>query len=80
MGSETSQATVRRFFARGGALARCHPNYEFRPGQLEMAEAMEAALADKRHLLAEAGTETGKTLAYLAPARPAASAPSGEAR
>jgi ATP-dependent DNA helicase DinG len=33
-----------------------------------MAEAMEAALADKKHLLVEAGTGTGKTLAYLVPA------------
>jgi ATP-dependent DNA helicase DinG len=62
------QLTVRRFFSRHGVLARCHPNYEYRPGQLEMAEAVEAALADKRHLIVEAGTGTGKTLAYLVPA------------
>lgn len=68
MAPDTSQLTVRRFFARGGMLARCHPNYEFRRGQLEMAEAVESALADKRHLLVEAGTGTGKTLAYLVPA------------
>jgi len=42
--------------------------YEFRSGQLEMAEAVESALADKRHLIVEAGTGTGKTLAYLVPA------------
>ena len=60
--------TVRRFFSRTGLLSRCHPGYEFRPGQLEMAEAVEAALAEKRHLIAEAGTGTGKTLAYLVPA------------
>jgi ATP-dependent DNA helicase DinG len=48
-------------------LSRCHPNYEFRPGQLEMAEAVESALAERRHLLVEAGTGTGKTLAYLVP-------------
>ena len=62
------QLTVRRFFSLHGVLARCHPNYEYRPGQLEMAEAVEAALADKRHLIVEAGTGTGKTLAYLVPA------------
>jgi ATP-dependent DNA helicase DinG len=37
-------------------------------GQLEMAEAVEAALAEKKHLLVDAGTGTGKTLAYLVPA------------
>ena len=60
--------TVRRFFARGGLLSQWHPHYEFRPGQLEMAEAVEAALAENRHLIVEAGTGTGKTLAYLVPA------------
>ncbi|MEK7405482.1 MAG: hypothetical protein AAB225_10270 [Acidobacteriota bacterium] len=52
-------------FSRQGTLSQWHPNYEFRPGQLEMAEAVAAALADRRHLIVEAGTGTGKTLAYL---------------
>ena len=60
--------TVRKFFARGGLLSKVHPNYEFRAGQLEMAAAVEASLADNRHLIVEAGTGTGKTLAYLVPA------------
>ncbi|HEX8983850.1 MAG TPA: ATP-dependent DNA helicase [Bryobacteraceae bacterium] len=60
--------TVRQFFSRTGLLSRCHPAFEFRSGQLEMAEAVEAALAERRHLVAEAGTGTGKTLAYLVPA------------
>jgi ATP-dependent DNA helicase DinG len=68
MSSSTRQITARQFFSRSGVLSRCHPNYEFRAGQLEMAEAVEAALADKRHLIVEAGTGTGKTLAYLIPA------------
>ena len=59
---------VRQFFSRSGSLSKWHPRYEYRPGQLEMAEAVEQALADKRHLLVEAGTGTGKTLAYLVPA------------
>ncbi len=59
--------TVKQFFARNGILSRAHPNYEYRPGQLEMAEAVAAALADRRHLILEAGTGTGKTLAYLVP-------------
>jgi ATP-dependent DNA helicase DinG len=59
--------TVRNFFARKGILANSHPGYEYRPGQLQMAEAVEAALAENRHLIVEAGTGTGKTLAYLVP-------------
>jgi ATP-dependent DNA helicase DinG len=66
--TKAGELTVRQFFSRSGALSRCHPNYEFRQGQLEMAEAVEAALAERRHLIAEAGTGTGKTLAYLVPA------------
>jgi ATP-dependent DNA helicase DinG len=65
--ARTGELTVRQFFSRAGVLSRCHPNYEFRPGQLEMAEAVESALAERRHLLVEAGTGTGKTLAYLVP-------------
>ncbi|HVX65557.1 MAG TPA: ATP-dependent DNA helicase, partial [Bryobacteraceae bacterium] len=60
--------TARQFFSRTGVLSRCHPAFEFRSGQLEMAEAVEAAFAERRHLIAEAGTGTGKTLAYLVPA------------
>jgi ATP-dependent DNA helicase DinG len=60
--------TVRKFFSRNGPLAEAHPNYEFRPGQLEMALAVEKALDEKRHQIVEAGTGTGKTLAYLVPA------------
>jgi ATP-dependent DNA helicase DinG len=44
-----------------------HPAYEFRRGQLQMAQAVEEALEEKRHLIVEAGTGTGKTLAYLLP-------------
>ena len=56
-----------QFFGPGGVLARTHPAYEFRRGQLQMAEAVEQALTDRRHLIVEAGTGTGKTLAYLLP-------------
>src|ERR1700735_1425728 len=61
-------ASARQFFSRGGTLSKWHPNYEFRAGQAEMAEAVESAISDKRHLIVEAGTGTGKTLAYLVPA------------
>lgn len=60
--------SLREFFGPEGLLARCHPHYEFRPGQLEMAEGVERAFQEKRHLVVEAGTGTGKTLAYLIPA------------
>ena len=56
------------FFAPGGVLARSELPYEFRKGQLEMARAVERALDENRHLIVEAGTGTGKTLAYLLPA------------
>jgi len=60
-------ASIYQFFAPGGVLSRTHPAYEFRRGQLQMAQAVEQALEEKRHLIVEAGTGTGKTLAYLMP-------------
>ncbi len=68
MPAETRELTVRRFFGPRGVLSCWHPNYEFRPGQMEMAEAVWEALERGRHLIVEAGTGTGKTLAYLVPA------------
>jgi len=56
-----------QFFSPGGVLSRTHPAYEFRRGQLQMAQAVGQALEEKRHLIVEAGTGTGKTLAYLLP-------------
>ena len=66
----TSRAlpTLHEFFAPGGILASSPLPYEYRPGQLEMAKAVERALTERRHLIVEAGTGTGKTLAYLLPA------------
>jgi ATP-dependent DNA helicase DinG len=55
-------------FGPGGVLEKCHPGYEYRRAQLEMAELVDAAFRDKRHAVVEAGTGTGKTLAYLIPA------------
>jgi ATP-dependent DNA helicase DinG len=65
---------MEEIFGRGGLIARAHPDYEFRPGQIQMAEAVLRAFEDRRHLLVEAGTGTGKTLAYLVPAIAAATA------
>ncbi|HSF23777.1 MAG TPA: DEAD/DEAH box helicase, partial [Blastocatellia bacterium] len=55
-------------FGPDGLIAQHHPNYEYRPGQVEMAEAVQNVLADGGIALIEAGTGTGKTLAYLIPA------------
>ncbi len=68
MSSAVNAPTSRQFFSRHGLLSKWHPRYEFRAGQLEMAEAIESAIIEKKHLLVEAGTGTGKTLAYLVPA------------
>lgn len=65
--TNSKDASLNQFFAPGGVLSRTHPAYEFRRGQLQMAQAVEQALEEKRHLIVEAGTGTGKTLAYLLP-------------
>src|ERR1051326_354668 len=68
---ETAAAPTRRFptlhefFAPGGLLSKTYPNYEFRRGQLQIAEAVERAWTEKRHLIVQAGTGTGKSLAYV---------------
>jgi ATP-dependent DNA helicase DinG len=59
---------VTDLLAPGGGLARAIPHYEDRAEQRAMAAAIARALADERALVVEAGTGTGKTLAYLAPA------------
>jgi ATP-dependent DNA helicase DinG len=60
--------TLHAFFAPGGVLSRSSLPYEFRKGQLEMASAVERAFEEPSHLIVEAGTGTGKTMAYLLPA------------
>src|SRR5438874_10465669 len=62
-----SVPSLHQFFAPGGLLSRTHPAYEFRRGQLQMAQSVERAIEERRHLIVEAGTGTGKTLAYLMP-------------
>src|SRR6476620_10525518 len=56
------------FFSAGGALARTVPGYAVRAQQQEMAQAIADAIASNSILVAEAGTGTGKTFAYLVPA------------
>lgn len=57
-----------KVFGPDGVIAQFHEQYEHRPGQIDMAAAISRAFADKKHLIVEAGTGTGKTLAYLVPA------------
>jgi ATP-dependent DNA helicase DinG len=59
---------MEEIFGRNGLIAQHHPDYEYRPGQVAMANAVAEALDQRRHLLVEAGTGIGKTLAYLIPA------------
>jgi ATP-dependent DNA helicase DinG len=56
------------FFGPGGLLEQRLEDYEFRPSQVRMAEAVHRALEEQSHVIIEAGTGTGKTLAYLLPA------------
>jgi len=62
-------ATVSGILGKDGAIARrLGPLYEFRPQQIEMAEGVQLALQNSRHLMVEAGTGVGKSFAYLMPA------------
>ena len=59
---------VEKAFAVDGPLAAAIPGFSPRPQQVEMAEHIAATLKDNGVLVAEAGTGTGKTYAYLVPA------------
>ena len=72
MEAKAADNLIERVFGEGGLISRFHENYEYRDGQIRMAEHVASALAQKRHLIVEAGTGTGKTLAYLVPAIAAA--------
>src|SRR4029077_762024 len=63
---------MQSIFGPDGLIAKTHPEYEQRPGQIAMAEAVLRAFEEKRHLIVEAGTGTGKTLSLLVPAIAAA--------
>ncbi|MGB0034410.1 MAG: ATP-dependent DNA helicase [Candidatus Acidiferrales bacterium] len=66
--TKQEEITIEGIFGPGGMLAKRHPGYEFRPSQLEMAAIAEEAFQKHQHAIIEAGTGTGKTLAYLIPA------------
>jgi ATP-dependent DNA helicase DinG len=66
--STSSMPDIETFFSAAGALARTVPGYSVRAQQLEMAQAIAETIAANSLLVAEAGTGTGKTFAYLVPA------------
>src|SRR4026209_2579290 len=59
---------MNEFFGPDGVLEQKLGDYEFRPSQIRMAEAVYEALDGQNHAIIEAGTGTGKTIAYLLPA------------
>ena len=59
---------VGKYLDNGGFLSDAIEEFERRPQQIAMAEAVGRAFDDKHHLIVEAGTGTGKSLAYLIPA------------
>ena len=77
-GAAGAKASMKEVFAPGGFLEKCmtggfdrsvvSSDYEYRAAQLEMAELVHEAFQSHHHAIVEAGTGTGKTLAYLIPA------------
>ena len=72
MGAEKPVKTyddlIQTVFGADGLVAQFHEGYEYRDGQIKMAEAIAKTFHEKKHLIVEAPTGTGKTLAYLIPA------------
>lgn len=59
---------IKEVFAPGGLISQSFAGFEERSCQVQMACAIQKALADGRHLVVEAGTGVGKSFAYLVPA------------
>jgi DNA polymerase-3 subunit epsilon/ATP-dependent DNA helicase DinG len=59
---------LRQMLEPGGALEQAFPRFEYRPQQVEMMQAVTDAFNHSLHLIVEAGTGTGKSIAYLLPA------------
>ncbi len=72
MGGKNTQENggdlLERVFGESGLISQFHDNYEYREGQVRMAKRIAESFVEKKHLIVEAGTGTGKTLAYLIPA------------
>jgi hypothetical protein len=65
---EAMRRRIRALLGPGGAASALFTGYEARAGQLAMAERIADAIDGDERLMVEAGTGTGKTLAYLVPA------------
>ena len=78
MSKSSAPLTAADILGSEGLIARRLQNYEQRPQQLAMAEAVAKAIANERHLVVEAGTGVGKSFAYLVPAILAATAPTAD--
>ena len=63
-----NKENVEKILGAGGLLSKQLEGFEHRPQQIEMAQAVETAFGDAKHIIVEAGTGTGKSLAYLVPA------------
>lgn len=74
----SDERSVQDLLGPKGPIARRLADFEVRPQQVELASAVERALRDRRHLIAEAGTGTGKSFAYLLPAAVHADTHQGE--
>ena len=66
--AKPKEVAIEDIFSPGGLLASRQPGYEFRPSQMKMAHIAEEVFQKRQHAVIEAGTGTGKTLAYLIPA------------
>lgn len=64
---ENKKIDIKPYFERNGLLSQCFKEFEYRDEQLHMAEHIEKGLNDEKKVIVEAGTGTGKTLAYLIP-------------
>jgi ATP-dependent DNA helicase DinG len=63
-----SDQSISQLFSLEGPLAAIAPGFRVRPSQIELAQMVERTIAERSTLVAEAGTGTGKTWAYLVPA------------
>ena len=63
-----NKENVEKILGSDGLLSEQLEGFEHRPQQIEMAQAVETAFGDAKHIIVEAGTGTGKSLAYLVPA------------
>ena len=66
--ASSTKLNLREIFSPGGLLSKHLDRYEFRQGQLQMAQAVNRAFVNAEHLAVEAGTGVGKSFAYLIPA------------